>query len=135
MVRRLCDLENWPTCAQRGLRRVPPGQYWRVKLGPHAEDDYYLTIHQYLQSRPAEEYAPRALGSNNVYPKGALVPSISSVILGPSGSGILQAYLTQHALGNATSDDLRQSVLDATARISTGSGVNGSTTRGTPGSW
>src|SRR5690348_3664049 len=56
-----------------------------------------------------------ALGSNNVYPKGALVLRMLLRYLGPERFwASLHLYLTRHALGNATSDDLRQAVLDAT---------------------
>src|SRR2546430_8297745 len=56
-----------------------------------------------------------ALGSNNVYPKGALVLRMLLRYLGPERFwASLHLYLDRHALGNATSDDLRQAVLDAT---------------------
>src|SRR4029077_12127992 len=56
-----------------------------------------------------------ALGSNNVYPKGALVLRIVLPYLGPERFwASIHLYLTRHAFGNATSDDLRQAVLDAT---------------------
>jgi len=110
-------LENWANMwLNEGFAEFLPGQYWRVKLGPHAEDDYYLDeYHQYLQIDRRKSMPLAALGSNNVYPKGALVLRMLERYLGPDRFwASLQAYLTQHALGNATSDDLRQSVLDAT---------------------
>src|SRR5437016_12914382 len=56
-----------------------------------------------------------ALGSNNTYPKGALVLRMLREYLGPERFwASLHRYLTRHALGNATSDDLRQAALDAT---------------------
>src|SRR5256885_6215936 len=56
-----------------------------------------------------------ALGSNNVYPKGAMVLRMLLRYLGPERFwASLHLYLDRHALGNATSDDLRQAVLDAT---------------------
>src|SRR5437867_7303709 len=99
-----------------GFAEFLPGQYWRVKLGPRAEDDYYLDEYrQYLQIDRRKSMALAALGSNNVYPKGALVLRMLLRYLGPERFwASLQAYLTRHALGNATSDDLRQAVLDAT---------------------
>ncbi len=110
-------LENWANMwLNEGFAEFLPGQYWRVKLGPHAEDDYYLDEYrQYLQIDRRKSMALAALGSNNVYPKGALVLRMLLRHLGPERFwASLQLYLTQHALGNATSDDLRQAVLDAT---------------------
>jgi len=110
-------LENWANMwLNEGFAEFLPGQYWRVKLGPHAEDDYYLDEYrQYLQIDRRKSMALAALGSNNVYPKGALVLRMLLRYLGPERFwASLQAYLTRHALGNATSDDLRQAVLDAT---------------------
>src|SRR6059058_4257993 len=109
--------ENWANMwLNEGFAEFLPGQYWRVKLGPHAEDDYYLDEYrQYLQIDRRKSMALAALGSNNVYPKGALVLRMLLRYLGPERFwASLQAYLTRHALGNATSDDLRQAVLDAT---------------------
>jgi len=110
-------LENWANMwLNEGFAEFLPGQYWRVKLGPHAEDDYYLDEYrQYLQIDRRKSMALAALGSNNVYPKGALVLRMLLRYLGPERFwASLQAYLTRHALGNATSDDLRQAVLDGT---------------------
>src|SRR2546428_763678 len=110
-------LENWANMwLNEGFAEFLPGQYWRVKLGPRTEDDYYLDEYrQYLQIDRRKSMALAALGSNNVYPKGALVLRMLLRYLGPERFwASLQAYLTQHALGNATSDDLRQAVLEAT---------------------
>src|SRR6266513_448988 len=110
-------LENWANMwLNEGFAEFLPGQYWRVKLGPQVEDDYYLDeYHQYLEIDRRRRMPLAALGSNNVYPKGALVLRMLERYLGPERFwASLRAYLTQHALGNATSDDLRQSVLDAT---------------------
>src|SRR5260370_33963488 len=55
-----------------------------------------------------------ALASNNIYPKGALVLRMLLAYLGPERFwASLHLYLTRHALGNATTDDLRQAVLAA----------------------
>ena len=55
--------------------------------------------------------------SNNVYPKGALVLEMLKKQLGPEPFwAAIHRYLTRHAYGNATSDDLRQAVLDATGQ-------------------
>src|SRR5205809_745441 len=110
-------LENWANMwLNEGFAEFLPGQYWRVKLGPQVEDDYYLDeYHQYIEIDRRRRMPLAALGSNNVYPKGALVLRMLLRYLGPERFwASLQAYLTRHALGNATSDDLRQAVLDAT---------------------
>ena len=110
-------LENWANMwLNEGFAEFLPGQYWRVKLGPHAEDDYYLDEYrQYLQIDQRRRMPLAALGSNNVYPKGALVLRMLLRYLGPERFwASIHLYLTRHALGNATTDDLRQAVLDAT---------------------
>src|SRR2546427_57715 len=110
-------LENWANMwLNEGFAEFLPGQYWRVKLGPHVEDDYYLDeYHQYLEIDRRHRMPLAALGSNNVYPKGALVLRMLQRYLGPERFwASLHLYLTRHALANATSDDLRQAVLDAT---------------------
>jgi aminopeptidase N len=56
-----------------------------------------------------------ALGSNNVYPKGALVLNMLKQYLGEQRFwASVNRYLVEHALDNATTDDFRQAVLDAT---------------------
>jgi aminopeptidase N len=110
-------LENWANMwLNEGFAEFLPGQYWRVKLGPRAEDDYYLDEYrQYLQIDQRHRMPLAALGSNNVYPKGALVLRMLLRYLGPERFwASIHTYLTRHALGNATTDDLRQAVLDAT---------------------
>ncbi len=110
-------LENWANMwLNEGFAEFLPGQYWRVKLGAHPEDDYYLDeYHQYLQIDQRRRMPLAALGSNNVYPKGALVLRMLLRYLGSERFwASLHLYLDRHALGNATSDDLRQAVLDAT---------------------
>src|SRR5437667_4255453 len=99
-----------------GFAEFLPGQYWRAKLGPHVEDDYYLDEYrQYLQVDQRRRMPLAALGSNNVYPKGALVLRMLLRYLGPERFwASIHLYLTRHALRNATTDDLRQAVLDAT---------------------
>src|SRR5437660_351599 len=109
--------ENWANMwLNEGFAEFMPGQYWSTKLGRHAEDDYYLDEYrQYLQTDARRRMPLAALGSNNIYPKGALVLRMLRDYLGPERFwAALHLYLTRHALGNATSDDLRQAVLDAT---------------------
>jgi aminopeptidase N len=109
--------ENWANMwLNEGFAEFMPGQYWREKLGRHAEDDYYLDEYrQYLQIDARRRMPLAALGSNNIYPKGALVLRMLRNYLGPERFwASLHTYLTRHALGNATTDDLRQAVLEAT---------------------
>src|SRR6266566_1026205 len=102
--------------AHQGFAEFMPGQYWGAQLGRHAADDYYLDEYrQYLEIDARRRMPLAALGSNNIYPKGALVLRMLREYLGPERFwASLHRYLTRHALGNATSDDLRQAVLDAT---------------------
>ncbi|PYP50471.1 MAG: hypothetical protein DMD45_10900, partial [Gemmatimonadetes bacterium] len=109
--------ENWANMwLNEGFAEFMPGQYWGAKLGRHAADDYYLDEYrQYLEIDARRRMPLAALGSNNIYPKGALVLRMLRDYLGPERFwASLHLYLARHALGNATSDDLRQAVLDAT---------------------
>ncbi|HVH11183.1 MAG TPA: M1 family metallopeptidase [Gemmatimonadales bacterium] len=109
--------ENWANMwLNEGFAEFMPGQYWGERLGRHAADDYYLDEYrQYLEIDARRRMPLAALGSNNIYPKGALVLRMLRAYLGPERFwAALHTYLTRHALGNATSDDLRQAVLDAT---------------------
>jgi aminopeptidase N len=109
--------ENWANMwLNEGFAEFMPGQYWREKLGARAEDDYYLDEYrQYLEIDRRRRMPLAALGSNNVYPKGALVLRMLQRRLGRERFwAALHLYLSRHALGNATTDDLRQAVLDAT---------------------
>ncbi|HXQ28187.1 MAG TPA: M1 family aminopeptidase [Gemmatimonadales bacterium] len=109
--------ENWANFwLNEGFAEFMPGQYWRARLGPAAEDDYYLDEYTDFLRIDARRRMPLAsLGSNNIYPKGALVLRMLERYLGPERFwASLHTYLTRHALGSATSDDLRQAVLEAT---------------------
>ncbi len=109
--------ENWANMwLNEGFAEFLPGQYWAAKLGRHAEDDYYLDEYrQYLQIDARRRMPLAALGSNNIYPKGALVLRMLLRYLGPERFwASINTYLRRHALDNATTDDLRQAVLDAT---------------------
>jgi aminopeptidase N len=99
-----------------GFAEFMPGQYWREKLGTHLEQDYYLDEYRQFMGIDARRRMPLAsLGSNNIYPKGALVLEMLYDYLGdkPFWAGV-HRYLTTHAFGNAVSDDLRQAFLEAT---------------------
>ena len=109
--------ENWANMwLNEGFAEFMPGQYWSIRLGRHAEDDYYLDEYQqYMQIDQQRRMPLAAKGSNNIYPKGALVLRMLERYLGPQRFwAAIRRYLTDHAHGNATSDDLRQAVLAAT---------------------
>jgi aminopeptidase N len=113
----LVTTENWANMwLNEGFAEYMPGQYWREKLGRHAEDDYYLNeYHQFMQIDGDRRMPLASLGSNNIYPKGALVLRMLERYLGRERFwASVQRYLTDHQYDNATTDDLRQSVLDAT---------------------
>ena len=111
--------ENWANMwLNEGFAEFMPGQYWGHKLTAHAEQDYYAD--EYRQFMGIERRRPMplaSLGSNNIYPKGALVLEMLEQYLGeqPFWAGV-HRYLTNHAFGNATSDDLRQAMLSATGQ-------------------
>ncbi|MFL5496189.1 MAG: M1 family metallopeptidase, partial [Gemmatimonadales bacterium] len=115
----LVTTENWANYwLNEGMAEFMPGQYWGVKQGPRAEEDYYLAEYGEYILRDARRRAPLASwNSNNVYSKGALVLEMLKRLLGPERFwAAIHLYLTRNAYGNATSDDLRQAVLDATGQ-------------------
>jgi aminopeptidase N len=108
---------NWAhTWLNEGFAEFMPGQYWGEKHGPHAEQDYYLDEYrQYLQIEDRRSMPLASIGSNNIYPKGALVLRMLKDYLGAERFwASIHTYLVDHAFGNATSDDFRQAVLKAT---------------------
>ena len=109
--------ENWAnTWLNEGFAEFMPGQYWAVKHGSHAEQDYYLD--EYKQFLGIERQRPMpvaALGSNNIYPKGALVLEMLRQYLGPQRFwAAIHYYLVHHALGSALTEDVREAVLQTT---------------------
>jgi aminopeptidase N len=115
----LVTAEDWGNYwLNEGMAEFMPGQYWGAKHGAHAEQDYYQAEYQQFLGIDARRRMPLATySSNNVYPKGALVLEMLKTQLGaqPFWASI-HRYLTRHAYGNATTDDLRQAVLDATGQ-------------------
>ncbi|MGH7689972.1 MAG: M1 family metallopeptidase, partial [Gemmatimonadaceae bacterium] len=109
--------EDWANLwLNEGFAEFMAGQYWEQARGPHAAQDYYDDeYHQYVAIDAQHPMALASLGSNNIYPKGALVLRMLENYLGPTRFwASLHLYLTRHAFGNATSDDLRQAMLQAT---------------------
>ena len=108
---------NWANMwLNEGFAEFMPGQYWDAKLGRHAEDDYYLDEYrQFLQIDGRRRMPLASLGSNNIYPKGALVLRMLKRYLGEDRFwASVNRYLTDHRLGVAVTDDFRQAVLSAT---------------------
>jgi aminopeptidase N len=113
----LVTAENWANYwLHEGLAEFMPGQYWGVKHGRHAEEDFYLEEYRQYLDRDARRRTPlAAYNSSVVYPKGALVMEMLKQYLGPQRFWkAINRYLTGHADGSATTDDLRQAVLEAT---------------------
>ncbi|HEU4787051.1 MAG TPA: M1 family aminopeptidase, partial [Gemmatimonadaceae bacterium] len=109
--------ENWANAwLNEGFAEFMPGQYWAQKLGAQAEQDYYADeYHQFMDIESRRPMPLASLGSNNIYPKGALVLEMLKRYLGDERfwAGV-HRYLADHAFGVATTDDLRQAFLDAT---------------------
>ena len=108
---------NWANMwLNEGFAEFMPGQYWGTRLGAHAEQDYYADEYrQYLQIEARRSMPLASMGSNNIYPKGALVLEMLKHYLGARRFwASIHTYLTTHAFSGATSDDLRQAVLAAT---------------------
>jgi len=115
----LVTAENWANYwLNEGMAEFMPGQYWGVQRGAHAEQDYYLSEYRLYLAADARRRMPLATyNSNNVYPKGALVLEMLKAQLGPERFwASIRRYLTRYAYGTATTDDLRQAVLDATGQ-------------------
>ncbi len=111
--------ENWANMwLNEGFAEFMPGAYWGYRFGPQAADDYYLDEYrQFMSVDRARRMPLGALGSNNIYPKGALVLRMLERYLGEERFwASVHRYLTEHALDNATSDDFRQAVLHATGQ-------------------
>ncbi|HEY4217131.1 MAG TPA: M1 family aminopeptidase [Gemmatimonadaceae bacterium] len=109
--------ENWAnTWLNEGFAEFMPGQYWLQKLGKHAAEDYYANEYpQYLGYESRRPMPLASMGSNNIYPKGALVLEMLHTYLGDARFWAgLHRYLVDHSLRGATSDDLRQAFLEAT---------------------
>ena len=101
-----------------GFAEFMPGQYWARRRGEGAAASYYLDEYDRFLQADAERRVPLAApGSNVIYPKGALVLRMLEKLLGPERFwASIHAYLEAHAYANATSEDLRRAILDATGR-------------------
>ena len=104
--------ENWAnTWLNEGFAEFMPGQYWKEKAGAHLEQDYYADEYRQFMGIETRRPMPLAsMGSNNIYPKGALVLEMLEDYLGPQRFwAAAHRYLTDHAFGVATTDDLLKS--------------------------
>jgi len=99
-----------------GFAEFMPGQYWEQKLGARAEDEYYVDEYRQFMAIDARRRMPVAAdGSNNIYPKGALVLEMLKNYLGPRKFwASVNRYLTTHALGVARTDDFRAAIRQVT---------------------
>jgi aminopeptidase N len=111
--------ENWSNYwLNEGLAEFMAGQYWATRLGRHAEDDFQLNeYHRFLAAEARRSVPLASFNSNNVYSKGALIMQMLKKHLGAAPFwASINRYLTRHAYGNATSEDLRRAILYATGQ-------------------
>jgi len=109
--------EDWANIwLNEGFATFMVGPYWREKLGAHSAEDYYFGEYEQFMAIDRRRRMPiAALGSDNIYPKGALALEMMRKYLGDQRfwAGV-HRYLADHAYGNATTDDFRQSMMDGT---------------------
>lgn len=109
--------ENWSHLwLNEGFAEFMNGAYWEAKLGRQVSDDFYLDEYRKFTASDAERSMPLvAEGSNNIYPKGALVLRMLRRRLGDERFwASIHLFLTRHQFGSAVTEDFRQAVLDAT---------------------
>ncbi len=109
--------ESWSHLwLNEGFAEFMNGAYWEAKLGRHASDDFYFDEYLHFTAVDAERSMPLvAEGSNNIYPKGALVLRMLRRRLGDERFwASMHLFLTRHQLGSAVTEDFRRAVLDAT---------------------
>jgi len=109
--------ENWSHLwLNEGFAEFMNGAYWEAKLGRHVSDDFYLDEYRQFIAIDADHSMPLvADGSNNIYPKGALVLRMLRRRLGDERFwASIHLFLTRHQFGSAVTEDFRQAVLDAT---------------------
>jgi len=111
--------ENWSHLwLNEGFAEFMNGAYWEAKLGRHASDDFYFDEYRQFTAIDAERSMPLvADGSNNIYPKGALVLRMLRRRLGDERFwASIHLFLTRHQFGSAVTEDVREAVLDATGQ-------------------
>ncbi len=104
---------NW---LNEGFAQFMGGRYWGEKLGNAIADDYFLDDYALYLSVDRRRRMPLAsMGSNNIYPKGSLVLLMLERALGSERfRASLHRFLANHAFGNASSDDFRRAIAEAT---------------------
>jgi aminopeptidase N len=111
--------ENWAhSWLNEGFAEYMPGAYWRTRKGEQTAQDYFVDEYNQFMAIDAQERMPVVTpGSNNIYPKGALVIEMLRNYLGDEAFWkSINHYLKRHAMENATTDDLRQAILDVTGQ-------------------
>ena len=109
--------ENWSHLwLNEGFAEFMNGAYWEAKLGRHASDDFYLDEYLHFTAIDAERSMPLvSAGSNNIYPKGALVLRMLRRRLGDERFwASMHLFLTRHQFGSVVTEDFRRAILDAT---------------------
>jgi aminopeptidase N len=109
--------ESWSHLwLNEGFAEFMNGAYWEAKLGAHASDDFYLDEYLHFTAIDAQRSMPLVSeGSNNIYPKGALVLRMLRRRLGEERFwASMHLFLTRHHLGSAVTEDFRRAILDAT---------------------
>jgi aminopeptidase N len=103
---------NW---LNEGFAQFMGGQFWGETVGVAAADDYYLDDYGLYLAVDSRRRMPLAsMGSNNIYPKGSLVLRMLERTLGSERfRAAVHRFLSDHAFGNASSDDLRRAIADA----------------------
>jgi aminopeptidase N len=106
----LVTTENWANYwLNEGMAQYMAGAYWQARQGARAGEDFFLGEYRQYLARDARRRVPLAAwNSSVVYPKGALVLRMLEQRLGAERFWAgMRRYLTRHAYGNATSEDLR----------------------------
>ncbi len=104
---------NW---LNEGFAQFMGGQYWAERLGARAAEDYYLDDYAlYLNTDRRRRMPLASMGSNSIYPKGSLVLLMLERTLGSERfRASMHSFLSRYAFGNASSDDFRRAIADAT---------------------
>ncbi len=109
--------ESWSHLwLNEGFAEFMNGAYWEDRKGRRASDDFYLDEYRQFVAIDAERSMPLvSAGSNNIYPKGALVLRMLRRRLGDERFwASMHLFLTRHKFGSALTEDFGRAILDAT---------------------